>query len=48
MSAAFANASVRTPVGRYGGARAGVRPDDLAATALTGLLDEADVLENVG
>lgn len=26
--------AVRTPVGRYGGALAGVRPDDLAATVL--------------
>jgi 3-oxoadipyl-CoA thiolase len=27
--------AVRTPVGRYGGALSGVRPDDLAATAIT-------------
>ena len=26
--------AVRTPIGRYGGALAGVRPDDLAATVL--------------
>jgi acetyl-CoA acetyltransferase family protein len=32
---------VRTPFGRYGGALAGVRPDDLAAHALTALLERA-------
>jgi acetyl-CoA acetyltransferase len=26
--------AVRTPIGRYGGALADVRPDDLAATAV--------------
>lgn len=31
MSAAYLVGGVRTPVGRYGGALAGVRPDDLAA-----------------
>ncbi|MYX47339.1 3-oxoadipyl-CoA thiolase, partial [Streptomyces sp. SID89] len=30
--------AVRTPIGRYDGALAGVRPDDLAAHALRGLL----------
>jgi acetyl-CoA acetyltransferase family protein len=30
---------VRTPIGRYGGALAGTRPDDLAATVLRALLD---------
>ena len=30
--------AVRTPFGRHGGALSGVRPDDLAATALKGLL----------
>jgi len=34
----FISAAVRTPVGRHGGALARVRPDDLAASALTGLL----------
>jgi acetyl-CoA acyltransferase len=29
--------AVRTPIGRYGGALAGVRPDDLAATVVGGL-----------
>jgi acetyl-CoA acyltransferase len=31
-------AAVRTPFGRFGGGLAGVRPDDLAATALRGVL----------
>ncbi|MBP2018731.1 3-oxoadipyl-CoA thiolase [Symbiobacterium terraclitae] len=30
--------AVRTPIGRYGGALASVRPDDLAAAAIRGLL----------
>jgi 3-oxoadipyl-CoA thiolase len=34
---------VRTPVGRYGGALAGVRPDDLAALALKGLGERTGV-----
>ncbi|HEX6016376.1 MAG TPA: acetyl-CoA C-acyltransferase, partial [Geminicoccaceae bacterium] len=34
MSEAFLCAGVRTPIGRYGGALASVRPDDLAAHAL--------------
>ena len=39
MSACFVLDAVRTPFGRYGGALAGVRPDDLAAGALRALLD---------
>jgi 3-oxoadipyl-CoA thiolase len=35
--------AVRTPVGRYGGALAGVRPDDLAATAITAAVERAGV-----
>jgi acetyl-CoA acyltransferase len=35
---AFLYAATRTPFGKYNGALAGVRPDDLAATAITGLL----------
>jgi 3-oxoadipyl-CoA thiolase len=31
----------RTPIGRYGGALAGVRPDDLAAHVIDGVLDAA-------
>jgi 3-oxoadipyl-CoA thiolase len=33
--------AVRTPVGRYGGALAGVRPDDLAALVLRAVVDRA-------
>ncbi|MFI5932297.1 thiolase family protein [Actinoplanes sp. NPDC051494] len=39
MTASFLYGAARTPFGRFGGALAGVRPDDLAATALGGLLD---------
>jgi len=45
MSSAFLYAAARTPFGRFGGALADVRPDDLAATALTGLLDRAPDLD---
>ncbi|MEV0032568.1 thiolase family protein [Nocardia sp. NPDC050793] len=50
MTAAFLYDGVRTPFGRYGGALAGVRPDDLAAHVLYELverteLDPADVDE---
>ena len=38
-------ASARTPFGRYGGALAGSRPDDLAAIALKGVLDKAPALD---
>jgi acetyl-CoA acyltransferase len=38
MTAAFVFAAIRTPFGRYAGGLAGVRPDDLAAAAITGLL----------
>ncbi|GGZ50800.1 acetyl-CoA acetyltransferase [Streptomyces inusitatus] len=36
--------AVRTPVGKYGGALAGVRPDDLAARAVRALLDRTPEL----
>jgi len=36
---------VRTPFGRYGGALAGVRPDDLAAHALSALLEWVPALD---
>ncbi|MFK0173730.1 thiolase family protein [Streptomyces sp. NPDC090306] len=45
MSDAYLYAAVRTPFGRFNGALAGVRPDDLAATALTGLLAKAPDLD---
>src|SRR5690606_8346830 len=35
--------AVRTPVGRHGGSLAGVRPDDLAATALRALMERVQV-----
>jgi 3-oxoadipyl-CoA thiolase len=35
--------AVRTPVGRYGGALSGVRPDDLAATAISAAVERAGV-----
>jgi 3-oxoadipyl-CoA thiolase len=35
--------AVRTPVGRYGGALASVRPDDLAALALRAVVDRSGV-----
>jgi 3-oxoadipyl-CoA thiolase len=36
-------AAVRTPVGRYGGALASVRPDDLAATVIAAAVERAGV-----
>ncbi|MFD0819609.1 acetyl-CoA C-acyltransferase, partial [Micromonospora zhanjiangensis] len=38
MTAAFLVSGVRTPIGRYGGALAGVRPDDLAAHVIRELV----------
>jgi 3-oxoadipyl-CoA thiolase len=35
--------AVRTPVGRYGGALSGVRPDDLAATVIEAAVERAGV-----
>ena len=35
--------AVRTPVGRYGGALAGVRPDDLAATVLEAVVSRSGI-----
>jgi len=43
MSAAVILSAVRTPIGRYGGALAGVRPDDLAAVAVRAAVDRAGV-----
>lgn len=45
MTAAFLYAAARTPFGRFNGALAGVRPDDLAATALAGVLDAVPTLD---
>ncbi|MDX6533736.1 MAG: hypothetical protein QOF68_1480 [Gaiellales bacterium] len=43
MPEAVILSAVRTPVGRYGGALAGVRPDDLAAEAIAAAVDRAGV-----
>ncbi|HKV69054.1 MAG TPA: acetyl-CoA C-acyltransferase [Gaiellales bacterium] len=43
MSRAVIISAVRTPIGRYGGALAGVRPDDLAATAVSAAVERAGV-----
>ena len=43
MTRAVVLAAVRTPVGRYGGALSGVRPDDLAAVAIRAAVDRAGV-----
>jgi 3-oxoadipyl-CoA thiolase len=43
MARAVVISAVRTPVGRYGGALAGVRPDDLAATAIAAAVERAAV-----
>jgi acetyl-CoA acetyltransferase family protein len=45
MTAAYMYDAIRTPFGRYGGALAGVRPDDLAAHALRALLDRSPELD---
>jgi acetyl-CoA acetyltransferase family protein len=45
MTTSFVYAATRTPFGRFGGALAEVRPDDLAATALTSLLAKAPDLD---
>ena len=45
LSPAFVYSAARTPFGRYAGALSGVRPDDLAATVLTGLLAKTPDLD---
>jgi acetyl-CoA acyltransferase len=45
VTAAFLYDAVRTPFGRFNGALAGVRPDDLAAYAITALLERNPRLE---
>ncbi|HUA90195.1 MAG TPA: 3-oxoadipyl-CoA thiolase, partial [Steroidobacteraceae bacterium] len=45
MTDAFICDAVRTPIGRYGGALAAVRPDDLAAIPLAALLKRNPALE---
>src|SRR3954453_2482682 len=48
VSDAFLYAAARTPFGRFGGALAEVRPDDLAATALSGALARVPGLDPAG
>jgi 3-oxoadipyl-CoA thiolase len=43
MARAVVLSAVRTPVGRYGGALASIRPDDLAATAISAAVERAGV-----
>jgi 3-oxoadipyl-CoA thiolase len=43
MPEAVVVSAVRTPIGRYGGALAGVRPDDLAGTAIAAAVERAGV-----
>jgi 3-oxoadipyl-CoA thiolase len=43
VSRAVVISAVRTPVGRYGGALSGVRPDDLAATVIAAAVERAGV-----
>ena len=43
MSRAVVLAAVRTPVGRYGGALSGVRPDDLTAIAIAAAVERSGV-----
>jgi 3-oxoadipyl-CoA thiolase len=43
MSRAVVLSAVRTPVGRYGGGLAGVRPDDLAAVAVAAAVERSGV-----
>lgn len=43
MPEAFLIEGVRTPVGRYGGALAGVRPDDLAAHVVRALIERSGI-----
>jgi 3-oxoadipyl-CoA thiolase len=43
MSKAVILSAVRTPIGRLGGALSGVRPDDLAATAVAAAVERAGV-----
>src|SRR4051795_1641443 len=45
MTAAFLYAAARTPFGRFGGALAEVRPDDLAAVAIQAVLAKAPALD---
>ena len=43
MARAVVLSAVRTPIGRYGGALSGIRPDDLAGTAIAAAVERAGV-----
>src|SRR5680860_160212 len=43
MTEAFIVDACRTPIGRFGGALASVRPDDLAAVVLRGIIERTGV-----
>jgi len=43
MARAVILSAVRTPIGRYGGALAGVRPDDLAGVAIAAAVERAGI-----
>jgi 3-oxoadipyl-CoA thiolase len=43
MARAVVLSGVRTPIGRYGGALSGIRPDDLAATAIAAAVERSGV-----
>lgn len=45
MTSAYVYAAVRTPFGKFNGALAKTRPDDLAAAALTGVLSKVPALD---
>jgi len=45
MPDAFVLDAIRTPFGRYGGALAGVRPDDLAAHVVRSIVDRSPALD---
>ena len=45
MSSAYLYAATRTPFGKFNGALAGVRPDDLAASVITGVLAKTPTLD---
>ena len=43
MTEAFIGAALRTPVGKHGGALAGVRPDDLAAVPIKAVVERSGI-----
>src|SRR6059036_26691 len=45
MTASYVLDAIRTPFGRYGGALAGVRPDDLGAHVVRALLERSPQLD---